>query len=347
MNLMNFRTMNKKLLAMMCFAFMIFILSSCAKENEELVELPQIQKEDPYYISFAETGELVMPDVDLSKFSARSVRVKGDTIFIANNHADDRSILIINLKENKLIGKISRWTRGGVDEKFDAEIGDMAVSDHYIFVGMHNSRINIFERRSMRFVNVIGRSDGGWGSGIYDMVHCFGLREYADRLVVRDKETIRVYWLYEALTEPAFRVPWLGKINVPEGLGYDYQPTQHGFAEYKGKVYLDDWYQRAVQVVDPSKMEIKFAEESLIDRDTVFNYPDIRPSGLAASGGSMFMSLYRSGVVNRYDIKTGTFVEKVADFTGREVGRMELANDLLYFIDNKTAKIFIAKGVKR
>lgn len=339
--------MNKKLLSILALVFLIMSILSCTKEEEKELMLPQVQKEDPYYISFTEMSELVVPSIDMSKFTARAIRVKGDTAFIANNHVDDRSILILNLKENKLIGKINAWNRGGVDEKFDAEIGDIAVSDNYIFVGMYNSRINIFERRSMRFVNAIGRSDGKWGSGIYDMVHCYGLHEYADRLVVRDKETIRVYWVYEALTEPAFRVPWLGKVNVVEGIGYDYQPTLHDLVEYQGKVYLDDWYKRAVQVIDPSKMEIKFAEESPIERDTVFNYPDTRTTGLAASGGSMFMSVYRSGVVNRYDIETGVFVDKVAEFIGREVGRMELVNGLLYFIDNKTAKIFIAKGVKK
>lgn len=331
---------------MTSFALCMLLLS-CTKEDESTPIIPQIEKEDPYYNSFTETGELVIPEIASNKFWARSVRIKGDTAFVANNHADDRSIYIVNLKENKLIGKIKAWNRSGIDETFNAEIGDIAVSDNYIFVGMYNSRINIFERRSMRFVNAIGRSDGGWGSGIYDMVHCYGLREYADRLVVRDKETIRVYWIYEALTEPAFRVPWLGKVNVAEGVGYDYQPTQHGLAEYKGKVYLDDWYKRAVQVVNPSKMEIKFSEESPIDRDAVFNYPNDRPAGLAASGGSLFMSMYRSGIVNRYDIETGSYIDKAAEFSGREVGRMELVNDLLYFIDGKTGKIFIAKGEKR
>lgn len=63
------------------------------------------------------------------------------------------------------------------------------------------------------------------GDDIYSMTHCYGLRECGERLMVRDKNTIRGYWIYEAVTEPAFRVPWIGKVKVPEGVGYDYQPV--------------------------------------------------------------------------------------------------------------------------
>lgn len=71
--------------------------------------------------------------------------------------------------------------------------------------------------------------------------------------MVRDKNTIRGYWIYEAVTEPAFRVPWIGKVKVPEGVGYDYQARIHGMAEYDGRMYLTDWYNKSVQVFTPSK----------------------------------------------------------------------------------------------
>ena len=85
--------------------------------------------------------------------------------------------------------------------------------------------------------------------------------------MVRDKNTIRGYWIYEAVTEPAFRVPWIGKVKVPEGVGYDYQARIHGMAEYDGRMYLTDWYNKSVQVFTPSKMEIVFGEETHITSD--------------------------------------------------------------------------------
>ena len=80
------------------------------------------------------------------------------------------------------------------------------------------------------------------------MTHCYGLRECGERLMVRDKNTIRGYWIYEAVTEPAFRVPWIGKVKVPEGVGYDYQARIHGMAEYDGRMYLTDWYNKCASV---------------------------------------------------------------------------------------------------
>lgn len=325
------------------FTFLLLSAFACSKDSDP--ETTETTDPGPVFTAFTELGELNLPVTDASKFTARSIRVKGDTLFVANNHADDRSIYLFNRNSMQLLGKISSWTRSGTTEQFDAEIGDMAVSDKFIFVGMYNSRINIFERKSLKFVNAIGRSDGGWGSGIYDMVHCFGLREYGDRLAVRDKESIRVYWIYEAVTEPAFRVPWLGKVLVPEGIGYDYGAVQHGMVEYQGKMYVDDAYKQSVQVFDPSKMEIKYFEDSPINRDTVYTIESFTSAGLTASGKSLFMSVSGSGKINRFDLESETPGETVAEFANRRPGRLELAGDLLYFIDLATGKVVTAQGI--
>ena len=279
-----------------------------------------------------------------ANFTPRSVRVKGDTLFVANTNAADRSVLLLNLTTGELIGRIDSWVRKGVKETFNAEIGDMAVSDRYIFVGMYNSRINIFDRRTLQFVNAIGRSDGKWGDDIYSMTHCYGLRECGERLMVRDKNTIRGYWIYEAVTEPAFRVPWIGKVKVPEGVGYDYQARIHGMAEYDGRMYLTDWYNKSVQVFTPSKMEIVFGEETHITSDAVFKYDDIQPLGLLAYGGELLMSVQKSGKIQRYDPETGDLLGVLAEFPGKEIGRMEIARGMLYYIDLKAGKLMKAKG---
>lgn len=242
------------------FLYLLLLLSaaccvSCSKD-EEPADKGNTSPEEPVYTTFTDAGEVIIPGVLPANFTPRSIRVKGDTLFVANNNVADRSVLLLNLTTGELIGRIDSWMRKDTKETFNAEIGDMAVSDRYIFVGMYNSRINIFDRRTLQFVNAIGRLDGKWGDDIYSMTHCYGLRECGDRLMVRDKNTIRGYWIYEAVTEPTFRVPWIGKVKVPEGIGYDYQPRIHGMAEHNGRMYLTDWYNKSLQVFTPSKWRL-------------------------------------------------------------------------------------------
>lgn len=191
--------MNLKFLYLLLLIFALCV--SCSKD-EEPSDKGSTPPQEPVYTTFTDAGEVVVPGVLPANFTPRSVRVKGDTLFVANTNAADRSVLLLNLTTGELIGRIDSWVRKGVKETFNAEIGDMAVSDRYIFVGMYNSRINIFDRRTLQFVNAIGRSDGKWGDDIYSMTHCYGLRECGERLMVRDKNTIRGYWIYEAVTEP-------------------------------------------------------------------------------------------------------------------------------------------------
>ena len=294
------------------FLYLLLLISalcvSCSKD-EEPSDKGSTPPQEPVYTTFTDAGEVVVPGVLPANFTPRAVRVKGDTLFVANTNAADRSVLLLNLTTGELIGRIDSWVRKGVKETFNAEIGDMAVSDRYIFVGMYNSRINIFDRRTLQFVN-----------------------------------TIRGYWIYEAVTEPAFRVPWIGKVKVPEGVGYDYQARIHGMAEYDGRMYLTDWYNKSVQVFTPSKMEIVFGEETHITSDAVFKYDDIQPLGLLAYGGELLMSVQKSGKIQRYDPETGDLLGVLAEFPGKEIGRMEIAWGMLYYIDLKAGKLMKAKG---
>ena len=145
------------------FLYLLLLISalciSCSKD-EEPSDKGSTSPQEPIYTTFTDAGEVVVPGVLPANFTPRSVRVKGDTLFVANTNAADRSVLLLNLTTGELIGRIDSWVRKGVKETFNAEIGDMAVSDRYIFVGMYNSRINIFDRRTLQFVNAIGRSDG-------------------------------------------------------------------------------------------------------------------------------------------------------------------------------------------
>lgn len=330
------------------FLYLLLLLSavccvSCSKD-EEPADKGNTSPEEPVYTTFTDAGEVIIPGVLPANLTPRSVRVKGDTLFVANNNAADRSVLLLNLTTGELIGRIDSWMRKDTKETFNAEIGDMAVSDRYIFVGMYNSRINVFDRRTLQFVNAIGRSDGKWGDDIYSMTHCYGLRECGERLMVRDKNTIRGYWIYEAVTEPAFRVPWIGKVKVPEGIGYDYQPRIHGMAEHNGRMYLTDWYNKSLQVFTPSKMEIVFGEETHITSDAVFKYDAIQPLGLLSYGGELLMSVQKSGKIQRYDPETGDLLGLLAEFPDKEIGRMEIARGMLYYIDLKAGKLMKAKG---
>lgn len=331
--------------AAMAFTATVLSFTSCSNDEVPDVKQPAAVY-DPEFTSFEETGEVALDGVDMTKFTARALRVKGDTMFVANNHADDRSVYLFSLSQNKQIGKISKWVRGGTEETFSAEIGDIAVSGKYIFVGLYSSRIYVFERKTLNYVNVIGCASGTWGSGVNEMVHCYGIREFGDRIVVRDKESIRVYWIYEAVTEAAFNVPWLGKVMVKEGIGYDYSPRQHGMVNYKGKVYLDDPYLKTIQVADPAKMQIKEFGDSPINRDTVYSTGTVTPAGLCASGGSLFISVAGTGKINRFHLQSGENKEGIAVFANRQIGRMEIVNDDLYFIDLKTGRIVKAKGIK-
>ena len=129
------------------FLYPLLLLSaaccvSCSKD-EEPADKGNTSPEEPVYTTFTDAGEVIIPGVLPANFTPRSVRVKGDTLFVANNNAADRSVLLLNLTTGELIGRIDSWMRKDTKETFNAEIGDMAVSDRYIFAGMYNSRINI------------------------------------------------------------------------------------------------------------------------------------------------------------------------------------------------------------
>ena len=107
---------------------------------------------------------------------------------------------------------------------------------------------------------------------------------------------------------------------------------------------LTDWYNKSVQVFTPSKMEIVFGEETHITSDAVFKYDDIQPLGLLAYGGELLMSVQKSGKIQRYDPETGDLLGVLAEFPGKEIGRMEIARGMLYYIDLKAGKLMKAKG---
>ncbi len=320
--------------------FLTIALSACSNDdNGRTDEIPA--PELPVYTVFTDEGEMNITGSDPTVFSANSLRIKGDTLFVANNHANDRSIYVMNLSTGQQIGKISEWTRGEILENFDAQIGDIAVTERYIYVGMYNSRINVFDRQTLKYINVIGRTNGQWGNDIYSMTHCYGMRESGNRLMVRDKNTIRGYWIYETVTEPASAVPWLGKVQV--NIGYDYNPQIHSMAEYKGQMFLTDVYNKSLQVFTPAKMEIVFGETTDIKADTVFSLSE-QPIGLVAYGDDLLMSTQKSNKILRYNPTTGTLIDTLAIFDERQIGRMEIAGEYLYYIDLKTNKLMRAHG---
>ncbi|EYA19985.1 hypothetical protein M146_1749 [Bacteroides fragilis str. 1007-1-F  len=56
------------------------------------------------------------------------------------------------------------------------------------------------------------------------------------------------------------------------------------------------------------------------------------------------MSVQKSGKIQRYDPETGDLLGVLAEFPGKEIGRMEIARGMLYYIDLKAGKLMKAKG---
>lgn len=316
-------------------------LTACSKDSETPAANTEM---DIQYKKFDEPVEVSVPSSDSQKFTPRAMAVKGDTLFVANTNADDRAVYIVNLSTNTLIGKLASWTHKGEAKSFTSDITDIAVSSRYLFVGVQTSNIFVFDRQKLELVNVIGNAGGNWGSGVYDMVHCYGMSVSGENLVVRDKESIRAYWIYEAITEPSSRVPWIGKVTNGN-IGYDYSPTLHGMVEYRNKMYLTDWYSKSIQVFTPSNFKIVFGEATNIKVDTVLKFEKIQPVGITVSGGKLLVSTQNSPNILRVNPTSGAIIDTIASFSNRTVGRMQLCNGKLFFIDLKGNKVMIASAL--
>lgn len=95
------------------FLYLLLLISalciSCSKD-EEPSDKGSTSPQEPVYTTFTDAGEVVVPGV-LPVIPPRSVRVKGDTLFVANTNAADRSVLLLNLTTGELIGRIDSWVR--------------------------------------------------------------------------------------------------------------------------------------------------------------------------------------------------------------------------------------------
>lgn len=319
---------------------LLIISTACSKDT---AVNPDEEKADNTYTSFKDETELAIPSSTPESFAPKSVKVSGDTLFVVNSHANDRAIYIISLSTNTLISKLTSWEQAGKTRTFTSDITDIAIGNKQLFVGVQSSNVFVFNRKDLSLANVIGNADGNWGGGIYDMIHCYGLAVSDENLIVRDKSSLRAYWLYEVLTEPSSQIPWLGTVTNGN-LGYDYNPTMHGMVEYKKQLYVTDWYARSIQVITPSKFKVVFGETTNIKTDTVFQLSKIQPIGISASGGKLLVSYQNGSHVLGLSPTTGAIVDTVATFKNRLVGRMQLSNGFLYFIDLKGNKVVRAKG---
>lgn len=175
---------------------LLTILAACSKDETEPVAKSEM---DTPYVKFTNEAAMSIPVTDPEKFLPKAFSIQGDTLFVANSHADDMALYVINLKDNSLIGKIKTWKNKGEERNF-TDITTQTVNDNYIFVGVRTSNIFVFERKTLTYINTLGDANGNWGSGIYQMVHCYGMSVSGENLIVRDKESIRAYWIYETLT---------------------------------------------------------------------------------------------------------------------------------------------------
>lgn len=317
-------------------ALLLAAVAACSKDSVE-PEASNTEMDIPYK-GFGEPQEVEIPTSIAATFTPRAFAVKGDTMFVANTNAADRAIYIVDLSTNALIGKLSSWRQDDTDKAFTSDITDIAVNDKLIFVGVQTSNVFIFDRATLKLVNVIGNAAGNWGNGVYDMVHCYGLCVSGQKLILRDKESIRAYWIYEAITEPSSKIPWIGKVTNGD-LGYDYNPTLHGTVEYRNRVYLTDWYSKSIQVVSPDNFKIVFGESTNTQVDTVLRFEKLQPLGVTVSGGKLLVSSQKSPNILRVHPLSGQIVDTIATFSNRNVGRMQLHNGKLYFVDLKGNKI--------
>lgn len=157
--------------------------------------------------------------------------------------------------------------------------------------------------------------------------------------MVRDKGTTRGYRAYEAATEPVFRVPWIGRVKVPGGIGYDYQSRTHGMTKYNGCIYLINWYDKNLQVFTPSEAEIVFDEETRITSDAVFKYSATQPLRLLSYGEEFLTSVQRNGKVQRYDLGTGDLLGLLTKFPSREIGRIGITRGMPRYVSFKAGKL--------
>lgn len=327
----------------LCCLLAILSITSCSSEDETKPQEEPISPPNPeqeiVYSSFAETSELTLPEIT-SDFDPRSIRISGDSLFISNTASADRAVYVVSRSSKKILAKINQWKRAGIKETFPSEITDIAITSRFLFVGQTNpSRVTVFDRRNWKCVNVIGCASG-YGGGITQLTHCYGIREWNDRIIVRDFNTIRGYWMEEVIKEPAFNIPWIGIVRNANITSEYYQQA---LTSYKDQVFIANHNNKHIQIISPAKMKILWGETCDINPDTLFQLKDINPSGLAISGGQLLVSS-GSPVVRRYNLRTGVLMDTIATFKNRQVGRMEVAGNQLYFIDWKTKKVIVADG---
>lgn len=117
-------------------------------------------------------------------------------------------------------------------------------------------------------------------------------------------------------------------------------------AEYRGKMYITDWYGKSLQMIRPADFKIVFGEETNIKGEVV-KFEKLQPVGVTVVGGKPAISSQNSPHVLRINMPEGTVADTVATFANRAVGLMQLSKGHLYFIDQKNSKMMKAEGLTR
>ncbi|WP_278995320.1 hypothetical protein [Alistipes finegoldii] len=298
---------------------------------------------DVAYTAFTDQGAVVVPVDNPEAFKPVAVRIKGDTLFVANDHAEDRAVYISSLSTGQRLGKLNQWVRAGTEESFAKQIGDMEVTDRYIFVGQHDpSRFYAFDRSNLKCVNAVG-CKSGYGSGITQLTHCYGLRAVGDRLFVRDLNSLRGYWIPEILVEVPFNVPIMGRVTGSVSFEY----FCNSLALYKDRMWLTDRASGTVQSFLPGDMQPLFGELSNLEMDEQWVLSDSRkPLGIAVAGGEMLISVQGSNRILRFDAYTGEELGYVLELSDCRPGRLELCGESLYYITQDWMQLRMARGVE-
>lgn len=140
----------------------------------------------------------------------------GDTLFVNTElMKDDRTIRTVKLysiASKSKIAELGTWQEGGKTVSFTDKLTDVYADTTYIIVSQLNSKIDIFDSKTLKHLKTIGTGNW-WGNDNYIMVHSFGVTVWKHFLVTRDITQLRIYDLRTLSANPNKQVPFYTKSN--------------------------------------------------------------------------------------------------------------------------------------
>lgn len=197
-----------------------------------------------------------------------AIAAYGDTLFIANNHPKNRGLFVYDTKNNKLIQTIKTWKFNQTNEKFIDQTRGMCVANGRLYVANTNSRVDVFDLRTLNFIMALGT--GGWwiGNERNKLVHSFSVAVADGKIFVRDKSRLVVY--EESVVNPQnhLNAPIFSTMGAPLSVNY-WGGNQPMTVSASGKIQLSDFDNRKIYTIDPKSIqantEVKIMQDSTLN----------------------------------------------------------------------------------